>query len=328
MRPSVVTLPLHGPAQVNSPAMLREQVRIYLKAARGAFSENTERAIRADVKIFSAWCEKMGRTALPARTATVAAFIDAMAQVRAPATVRRYVSSIATVHKTIRLQNPLESAPVKLALQRMHRRHGRRQSQVQGLTWPLRQRLMECSGDRLIDARNRALLAVAYDSLLRRSELVALQVPDLFAEIDGTATLLVRQGKTDPEGDGTMLYLHGDSVKLVHAWLHGTGILSGALFRSVRKDGAVGEALHPSQVPRIYKSMAANAGLPMELVDRLAGHSTRVGPVQDMIAAGIEFPAILQAGRWKNTLMVQRYGERLLAKRSATARMARMQDRP
>ena len=74
--------------------------------------------------------------------------------------------------------------------------------------------------------------------------------------------------------------------------------------------------------------MAAAAGLPVELVDALAGHSTRVGAVQDMIASGIELPAILQAGRWKNTLMVQRYGERLLAKRGAAARLARIAGPP
>ena len=326
-----ISAPHNGfdPARPIDPsAVLEERLGTYLGAAKGAFSENTERAIRADVDIFSAWCEKMDLTALPARTATVVAFIDAMARIRAPATVRRYASSIATVHKAIRLPNPLESARAKLALQRMHRRNGRRQSQVRGLTWPLRQRLLNASGERLIDARNRALLAVAYDSLLRRSELVALQVSDLFAEMDGTATLLVRRGKTDPEGDGKMQYLHGDTVKLLAAWLARSGVTEGRLFRSVRKDATVGEALHPSQVPRIYKSMAAAAGLPVELVDALAGHSTRVGAVQDMIASGIELPAILQAGRWKNTLMVQRYGERLLAKRGAAARLARMQDRP
>ena len=51
-----------------------------------------------------------------------------------------------------------------------------------GLTWPLCQRLIEVPGDRLIDSRNRALLAVAYDALLRRSELVSLQVADLLVE--------------------------------------------------------------------------------------------------------------------------------------------------
>ena len=327
MRISAPEFGLDRPARVDPPAMLGEQLRTYLRAARGAFSGNTERALRADVDIFSNWCDEMGLTVLPAHAATVVQFIDAMARVRAPATVRRYVSSIATVHKAIRLQNPLESARVKLALQRMHRRKGRRQSQVRGLTWPLRQLLLQASGDRLIDARNRAILAVAYDTLLRRSELVALQVSDLLAEMDGSATLLVRRGKTDPEGDGAMLYLHGDSVKLVRTWLERSRIADGRLFRSLRKDGTPGEALDSSQVPRIYKSMANSAGLPRDTVQALSGHSTRVGAAQDMIASGIELPAILQAGRWKNTVMLYRYGERLLAKRSGAAQLARLQDR-
>ena len=97
--------------------------------------------------------------------------------------------NIATVHKALRETNPLDSAAVRFALQRMHRRRGRRQAQVQGLTWPLRNRLIEATGDRLIDARNRALLAVGYDTLLRRAELVSVKVADLLEEIDGTATL-------------------------------------------------------------------------------------------------------------------------------------------
>ena len=61
--------------------------------------------------------------------------------------------------------------------------------------------------------------------------------------------------------------------------------------------------------------------------DRLSGHSTRVGAAQDMIAYGVELPAILQAGRWKSTAMVNRYGERLLAQQSGAAQLARMQSR-
>ena len=123
----------------------------------------------------------------------------------------------------------------------MHRRRGRRQAQVRGLTWPLRNRLLEAAGDRLIDARNRALLALGYDTLLRRTELVSLEVPDLLEEIDGTATLLVRSGKTDADGRGATLYLARDTVQLVQAWLDLAGVHGGRLFRSVRKDDAVGE---------------------------------------------------------------------------------------
>ena len=121
----------------------------------GAHKDSISAAVCADVEIFTAWCEHRELAALPARTDTVVSFIDAMARVRAPATVRRYVSSIATLHKAVQLYNPLQRARVKLALQRMHRKRGRRQEQVQGLTWPMRQRLLSACKDRLIDDRNR-----------------------------------------------------------------------------------------------------------------------------------------------------------------------------
>jgi hypothetical protein len=41
---------------------------------------------------------------------------------------------------------------------------------------------------------------------------------------------------------------------------------------------------------------------------------------QDLVAAGLDLPAIMQAGRWKTTAMPARYAERLLAARNAVAR--------
>ena len=189
------------------------------------------------------------------------------------------------------------------------------------------QGLLDAASDRLIDDRNRALVAVAYDAMLRRAELPALQVSDLLEGMQGDATLLVRPSKTDGEGRGEIVYLARDTVALVHTWLERGGIARGRLFRSVHKCDALGERLDPSQVPRIFKEMACRAGLPEALVEGLSGHSAQVGAAQDMIAAGIELPAILQAGRWKTTLMVNRYGERLLAKRSGAAQLARLQHR-
>ncbi len=305
-----------------------ERLRAYLEtAADGSLSANTVRARRADLGRFAAWCAERGLCPLPARAATVAAYIDAMERVRAPATVRRYVSSIAAAHKAAGERSPSEHAEVQGAMRRMRRRMGCRQTQVQGLTWKLRERLLEGGGDRLIDIRNRALLAVAYDAMLRRSELVAMEVVDVTTDRGGSASLLVRRAKNDPEGCGAVLYLHRDSVRLLKEWLDASRITAGPLFRSVRKGGAVGGRLDASQVPRIYRAMAARAGLPPRIVRRLSGHSPRVGAAQDMIASGIGTAAIMQAGRWKSSHMVQRYGERLLAKRNGAAQLARLQKR-
>ena len=163
--------------------------------------------------------------------------------------------------------------------------------------------------------------------MLRRAELVAAGVADLDRDPAGSATLLVPRSKTDPTGRSATVYIASDTASLLAEWLRRSAITEGRIFRSLRKDGAVGERLHPSQVPRIFKSMARRAGLPKAVVDGLSGHSARVGATQDMIAAGIELPAILQAGRWKTAAMVSRYGERLLARRSAAAQLARLQGR-
>ena len=179
----------------------------------------------------------------------------------------------------------------------------------------------------MIDVRNRAILAVAYDAMLRRSELVALQVVDVTRERGGSASLLVRRAKNDPEGR------RRHAVPAPRQREAAPGMAererdrsSGPLFRSMRKDGTVGGRLPAGQVPRIYKAMAERAGLPAHMVRR-SGHSPRVGAAQDMIASGIGIPAIMQAARWKSAAMVQRYGERLLARRNGAAQLARLQKR-
>lgn len=64
-------------------------------SAQNAYSPNTERALRSDLRIYGSWCEGRGLEPFPAHPKTVATFVDDMAQGRAPATVRRYVASLA-----------------------------------------------------------------------------------------------------------------------------------------------------------------------------------------------------------------------------------------
>ena len=308
------------------PSAERERWERHVEDLRETASTNTERAIRSDLSIYTAWCSERGVEALPASAETLATFVGAMAAARAPATVRRYLSSIASVQRALGFAKTTQSEPVQRALRRMHKRNGRRQGQARGLTGPLRTRLLGAAGDTLIDARNRALLSVAYDTLLRRAELVALDVEDINEEIDGAATVLVRRSKSDPEGRGATAYIASDSMTLVHEWLERSAIDEGKIFRSLVR-GAVGQGLDAGQVSRIFKGMARTAGLPSEVVEQISGHSTRVGATQDMVAGGIEMPAILHAGRWKSTAMVNRYSEHLLARRSGAAQLARLQHR-
>ena len=110
MLSSETTCDLERSFHLDHNTAVGEPLAAYFEAARGAFSRNTERALRADVQIFAAWCRQHVRPAFPADAATVVAFVDDMGRVKTPATVRRYVSSIAALHKALREANPLDSA--------------------------------------------------------------------------------------------------------------------------------------------------------------------------------------------------------------------------
>jgi len=86
----------------------------------------------------------------------------------------------------------------------------------------------------------------------------------------------------------------------------------------------VGGRLDPGDVARIFRRMAKRAGITDTAV---SGHSTRIGAAQDMVAAGLELPEVMQAGGWKTPTMPARYTEKLSARRSAAAKLARLQDR-
>ena len=288
---------------------VKRRLAAYLASAGTAVSAHTARAWRADVGLFCAWCARDGHEALPADADTVVAFMDAMVRSRSPATVRRYVSSVSALHRVLREENPAASASVKRALKRLRAHRGAPVRSAQALTWALCQRLIEASADRLIDARNRALLSVAYDTLLRRSELVALEVDDLSVNADGSATLRIRPADPDAQPPPEAVALARDTLAHVECWLERAGIREGRLFRSVPKHGGLGEALHPSQIPRIYKAMARRAGLAPEAVNGISAHSTRVGALKDMIADGVDLPALLRAGRWKSADAVLRYAD-------------------
>ena len=321
----------------------------YADEARGAYARNTERAVRADTAIFAAWCSKQGHAALPAAPRTLAAFVDAMQEQvrdqdsvpmqeddkpkkpkgpRKPATIRRYVSSVAHLHRAAGLPNPADSNAVRLALRRMTMKGNAAQEQASGLTRRLADRLLGAGGARLRDLRNRALLAVAYDTLCRRSELVALLREDLHHGPHGDGTVKVRRSKTDQEGEGMVRYLAPDTMRLLLQWVEAAGITDGRLFRGVLKGGRVGGALDAGTVARVFKELARAAGLPKEDVEQISAHSSRVGAAQDMAASDrISTIAIMQAGGWASPRMVARYTQRQEVRRGGTARLAEMQHR-
>jgi integrase len=237
------------------------------------------------------------------------------------------VSSLSTFHRAAGLANPVEAMAVKLALKRLRRAKGRAQAQAAPLNRPTVERMLTATPEYTLGLRNRALLAVAYDTLARRSELVALLVEDIESGVDGAATLLIRRSKVDQEGVGEIRYLAPDTLRHLRAWLAGAAITEGPIFRGVAKGGRVAAALSASAVAALFKAMATAAGVSAEEAARISGHSSRVGAAQDMARHGLELPSIMQAGGWRTSTMVARYTARLDARRYGVAKLAVLQDR-
>ena len=68
--------------------------------AEGAYSPNTLRAQKADGAIFQSYCEARGAGYLPADPMTIREFIeDRQREGKKPATINRYVATIARAHE-------------------------------------------------------------------------------------------------------------------------------------------------------------------------------------------------------------------------------------
>jgi integrase len=291
--------------------------------AEGAYAPNTLRAQKADGAIFQAFCESRREPYLPAAPKTIRAFIeDRVKAGKKPATVKRYVATIARVHIAAGQLNPCSSEAVRLGLKKMGRETSARQDQAHPLGWKDVKEFIQTAGEGLRADRERALLCVAYETLARRGELVALEVRDIEFHPDGTGQALIRRGKTDVEGRGRTAYLSKETVRWLKVWLNNAKISEGPVFRRLVGRGQIGDALNPGSIAPIFKRVAQWIGLPARSVARVSGHSTRVGATQDLATLDIDLAAITQAGGWKSTRMPLQYAEGINATRSGMARAA------
>ncbi|TWD00108.1 phage integrase family protein [Sphingobium sp. AEW010] len=220
-----------------------------IAAYQAASSPHSIRALKSDLEAFDLWCRRHNRISLPATPETVADYLDARAAKGSrPASLGRYKASIAKIHLLLDLKDPTSASLVKLRLQVIRRRLGTAQKQARPLRFkgPVRnverdkprglnvRALLESCAEDLPGLRDRALLSAGYDTGLRASELVAIEVEHIIEAIDPDARLLsIPRSKGDQEGEGATAYLSPRTVRAIAAWLDAAGIETGAVFRRV-----------------------------------------------------------------------------------------------
>ena len=175
------------------------------------------------------------------------------AELKSVATVERYLSTIAHAHTLADLPDATKTAQVKAAYRHLSRDRpsSKPKAALRGshITYALENLK---TNNAAWDLRAKALLAVAYCTMARRAELVALRVEDLlFNADDGDGVALVRNTKAGREESR---YLSREAVTHLRSWLTHAAIESGAVFRRFANTGEVGQTgMAPQEVARIIQ---------------------------------------------------------------------------
>ena len=86
-----------------------------------------------------------------------------------PATIRRYLSTIALAHRVANLVNPCSDELVQLEIKGLYNVMSARQRQAKALGWEQIRKFIETAGEGIRADREKALLTVAYDTMARRA---------------------------------------------------------------------------------------------------------------------------------------------------------------
>ncbi|MDC2981480.1 tyrosine-type recombinase/integrase [SAR116 cluster bacterium] len=292
-----------------------------LKQLEGAYAPSTLRGYRNDYGQFASFCKERGESPLPAAPATVVDFLEFRASTVKLSTLEHGATSISTLHRLSGLDDPTRSPLVQICLRKLRRKLGRAQDQAYGITAKLRDAMIKTCDTGPVGRRDAALIHLAYDSMCRASELLALTWQDFAINYEGHDSVIIRRSKTDQEGRGRRAMLTPACTKRVVRWrtalwrterrlgFTADTFEKSFMLRNVSRHGHIGEGLSAMSLNRILKDRAWRAGQSKSQINRISGHSTRVGSAQDLVKCGATLPQIMLAGGWKSAGTVARYIE-------------------
>ena len=240
----------------------------------------------------------------------------------APSTVRRRLSSWATLHRWKGLEGPFASPALRSALRLAVRATGRprKRKSKRAVTRDILDRLVAtCASDRLVDTRDLAILMVAFASGgRRRSEVARLRFEQLEDEpavpldpADPNSTplpcLAIRLGrtKTTSADDEAKVLLVGPPVAALREWLQRADLSKGPIFRAIDQWGALEDrALTPQSINLILKRRCSAAGLDAA---EFSAHGLRSGYLTEAARCGVSLPEAMQQSQHKSLQQAASY---------------------
>lgn len=271
---------------------------------RESLAENTRAAYLSDLAHFESWG---GR--IPASPETIAEYLVAHADTLSVATLNRRLAALSKVHRSRGFSNPTSVEVVKATLRGLKRIKGTAQRQAAPLIKEDLFLVLEATGARLKDVRDRALLLLGFAGGFRRSELIGLNCDDVVLVRQGLEITLGRS-KTDQNGEGRKIGIpHGRGrwcpVVALEQWLAVSGLTEGPLFRPIDRHQRVGaKRLSGEAVCLIVRERVRAAGI---VRTDYAGHSLRAGLATSAAQAGVSSWKIRKQTGHSSDAMLARY---------------------
>lgn len=258
--------------------------------AADRWSSNTRRAYAADWRHFERWALARQLQVLPVDPAAAVTYLFEQAATEAWPTVLRRRAAIARAHVQEGLPDPTSIMRTSGAWESLRRQATPTRSRSVPLTVPDLVAIVRAMPDGLREARDRAVLLMAFTGAFARSDLVAVDVGDL-VDTGGNGYLA-------PAGPRTVTIVRGRQgtcpVRAVQDWMRAGGVDRGALFRAVNRWGTPAERLSASAVTTIVKDRLRRIGVDPT---SYSARSLRTGFVHAALAAGVPASTVAdQAG--------------------------------
>lgn len=236
------------------------------------------------------------------------------------ATIVRHKASVKTLLKVMALANPLmESSLFNDWLMAALNKKPSTQKQAEGMDHKSLSKINDkLSNNCPLDLRNKLIFNIAFDALLRASEICDIKVE----HIDfNTETVFIPSSKTDQAGKGEYLYLSGTTMSLIKLWLSLLETETGYLLRSLSPKKHIRKVpLRYRTVLDAFRSASILAG---KAYGFFTGHSGRVGGAITLAESGASLFDIQRAGRWANAAMPVVYTKKASAKLTGMGKISR-----
>lgn len=357
------TFPLVVPGVTHSLApeqiqAAREFMNTVMKHGISGYSPNSAKSMRADWRHWMAFCVGEGRQFMPIQFDDLVFFLNSLvAAGYKRASLDHILFTLRLFSQIFKCPSPTDAIEFQWYWRDVCASESLRsaQKQAKGLNFDRVDTLINETNAALastepgaaaslssqaIAARDAAFVAISYQIMARASEMIALRWEDVVFDADdaGGATCVIRQSKTDRDGEGVTKYIQPEGAALLQTWQK-LRLATRDLLWPQGQEQLDANPFIFHRVPRYRvlpprpnaKTAAArwDTALTVREADRIlkravgeaySSHSARVGAAQDLTRDGHELPYIMQEGRWSSPAMPARYAENELALRAGEKR--------